>query len=138
MRATGGTGFPPFRTGLFRQSIQNRVDHYDMSYYFPTAEECSRHTIFPGVSIRTSAAEKMLMAVVELEPHSVVAEHSHPHEQVGMILEGQVIFFIGDEQRTLEAGDVYRIPGDVRHKVIVLDQPAKAIDIFCPVREEYR
>jgi quercetin dioxygenase-like cupin family protein len=109
-----------------------------MSYYFPSSEELGRHTIFPGVEIRTAAADKMLVAVVDLASHSVVAEHAHPHEQVGMILEGQVIFFIGDEQKTLGPGDMYRIPGDVRHKVIVLDQPAKAIDIFCPLREEYR
>jgi quercetin dioxygenase-like cupin family protein len=55
-----------------------------------------------------------------------------------MLLEGQVIFYIGDEHKTLKAGDLFRIPGGVPHKVVVLDQPAKAIDIFCPVREEYR
>jgi hypothetical protein len=33
---------------------------------------------------------------------------------------------------------LYRIPGNVRHKVIALDQPVRAIDIFSPVREEYR
>ena len=109
-----------------------------MRLYFPTVEEMGKHTIFPGVHIHTAAADKMLLAVVDLEPHSVVAEHSHHHEQVGMILQGKVIFHIGDEQRTLSAGDVYRIPGHVRHKVITLDEPAKAIDIFTPVREEYR
>lgn len=109
-----------------------------MSYYFPTSEELGRHTIFPGVHIRTSAAEKMLSAVVDLEPHSVVEEHSHPHEQVGLWLAGKAIFYIGDEQKTVQAGDMYRIPGNVRHKVVVLDEPARAIDIFCPVREEYR
>jgi len=65
-------------------------------------------------------------------------EHAHPHEQVGMLLEGRATFFIGDEQKTLEAGDLYRIPGNVLHKVIVLDQPTRALDIFYPVREEYR
>ena len=38
----------------------------------------------------------------------------------------------------VKAGDLYRIPGHVRHKVVVFDKPAKAIDIFCPVRDEYR
>jgi quercetin dioxygenase-like cupin family protein len=80
----------------------------------------------------------MMLSVVDLEPHSVVEEHAHPHEQVGMLLEGRAIFFIGTEQKTLQAGDMYRIPGNVRHKVIVLDQPTKALDIFCPVRDEYR
>jgi quercetin dioxygenase-like cupin family protein len=109
-----------------------------MSYYFPTSDECARHTIFPGVQIRTCAAEKMMMSLVDLEPNSVVEEHSHPHEQVGMVLEGSAIFFIGGEEKTLCPGDLYRIPGNMRHKVVVLDEPVKAIDIFYPVREEYR
>jgi quercetin dioxygenase-like cupin family protein len=109
-----------------------------MSYYFPTSAECGRHTIFPGVTIQTCAASNMMISVVDLAPRSVVEEHSHPHEQIGMVLEGKVVFSIGGEERTLTAGDLYRIPGNVRHKVVVLDQPVKAIDIFHPVREEYR
>jgi quercetin dioxygenase-like cupin family protein len=80
----------------------------------------------------------MMMSVVDIAPHAVVEEHQHPHEQMGMLLEGRAIFFIGDEQKTLQTGDLYRIPGNVRHKVIALDEPVRAIDIFCPVREEYR
>jgi quercetin dioxygenase-like cupin family protein len=109
-----------------------------MSFYFPTSEECGRHTIFPGVQIRTWAADKMMISVVELEPRSIVEEHSHPHEQVGMLLEGRATFYIGTEEKTLGPGDLYRIPGNIRHKVTVLDQPTRAIDIFYPVREEYR
>lgn len=109
-----------------------------MSLYFPTPEECGRHTIFPGVHIRTTSCDKMMLSVVDLEPGAVVEEHSHPHEQVGLLLQGRVIFFIGDERKTLGPGDMWRIPGGVRHKVVVLDQPAKAVDIFCPIREEYR
>src|SRR5436189_3030505 len=109
-----------------------------MSHYFPSAEEFGCHTIFPGVRIQTCAAEKMMISIVDLDAHSVVEEHQHPHEQTGMLLSGEAIFIIGDEQKTLKSGDLYRIPGNVRHKVIVLDKPARAIDIFCPVRDEYR
>jgi quercetin dioxygenase-like cupin family protein len=109
-----------------------------MSFFFPSPDEFARHTIFPGVEIQTCSAEKMMLSVVDLAPHAVVEEHSHPHEQVGMVLEGRVTFFIGSEQKTLGKGDLFRIPGNVPHKVIVLDQPAKALDIFYPVREEYR
>ena len=109
-----------------------------MSLYFPSPTECGRHTIFPGVHIQTCAADKMMISVVDLEPHSVVTEHAHPHEQVGMVLEGRATFFIGGEEKTLQAGDLYRIPGNVRHRVATLDQPTRAIDIFYPIREEYR
>jgi quercetin dioxygenase-like cupin family protein len=109
-----------------------------MSLYFPTAAECGRHTIFPGVHIQTCALDKLMLSLVDLEPNSVVEEHSHPHEQAGVWLQGRAIFFIGDEQKTVQPGDTYRIPSNVPHKVIVLDQPAQALDVFSPVREEYR
>lgn len=109
-----------------------------MSDFFPQAEECPRHTIFPGVEVSTWWGEKLMLSYVEIQPHAVVEEHHHPHEQAGMILEGKAIFIIGGVQRTLQAGDRYRMPSNVPHKVIALDQPVRAIDVFCPPREEYK
>src|SRR5437773_544980 len=108
-----------------------------MSQFFPLPNEMSRHLIFPGVQIQTCALEKMMISVVDMEPHAVVEEHSHPHEQVGVLLQGLVVFTIGNEVKTLQPGDLWRIPGGVKHKVVVLDEPAKAIDIFAPIREDY-
>jgi quercetin dioxygenase-like cupin family protein len=108
-----------------------------MSLYFPATAELSRHTIFPGVHIKACACKSMMLSDVDLEPHAVVAEHSHPHEQVGMVLAGRAIFIIGGEEKTLQAGDMYRIPGGVRHQVIALEEPVRALDIFNPPREEY-
>jgi quercetin dioxygenase-like cupin family protein len=108
-----------------------------MSRYFPTPAERSRHKIFPGVEVATCTAEKMMLSLATLEPHAVVEEHSHPHEQVGIVLEGEAIFTIGDEEKRLGPGDIFRIPGNVRHKVIALDKPFKALDVFYPIREDY-
>jgi len=33
---------------------------------------------------------------------------------------------------------MWRIPGNVKHKVVVLEEPTKALDIFTPIREDYR
>jgi quercetin dioxygenase-like cupin family protein len=109
-----------------------------MSLYFPGADELGRHTIFPGVTIRTAAAERMMLSLVDLAPRSVVDEHAHPHEQVGMVVSGRAVFVIGGEEKTLGPGDMYRIPGGVKHKVRALEEPVQALDIFTPVREEYR
>ena len=109
-----------------------------MSLFFPTDAEQSRHTIFPGVTIQTCAAEKMMLSYVEIAPGAIVAEHSHPHEQVGIVLEGRATFWIGGEEKTLGPGDRYRIPGGVKHHVTALEQPVKALDVFCPIREDYR
>ncbi len=109
-----------------------------MSQFFPTPEEFSRHEVFQGVTVHTCCAEKMMLSVAELAAGAVVEEHSHPHEQVGILLEGKVLFTIGGEEKTLNPGEMFRIPGNVRHKVVVLEGPAKALDIFCPPREDYR
>jgi quercetin dioxygenase-like cupin family protein len=79
----------------------------------------------------------MMISIVEFQPHSVVEEHSHPHEQMGMLLEGELDFCIGDQWQRVEAGQMWRIPGGVPHKVVAGNGPARAIDIFHPIREDY-
>jgi quercetin dioxygenase-like cupin family protein len=106
--------------------------------YFLPAGSGSKHEIFPGVEIRSTAGRQLMLCVVRLEPGSVVLEHSHPHEQMGILLEGKLEFTIGGVTRLLGPGDIWRIPGGVVHRVRTLDQPSVAIDVFHPVREEYR
>ncbi len=108
-----------------------------MSKYFVRRAECGHHTIFPGVDVFTMAGQNVMLSLVELAPKSVVEEHSHPHEQLGILLEGELTFTIGDEQRVLTPGDAWRIPGGVVHRVAAGEHPARAIDIFHPIREEY-
>jgi quercetin dioxygenase-like cupin family protein len=109
-----------------------------MSQFFPEPSEYSRHAIFPGVTVRTCACENMMLSVAELQPHAVVEFHSHPHEQVGMVLKGRATFTIGGEEKTLGPGEMFRIPGGVRHRVVALDEPFQALDVFYPIREDYR
>lgn len=108
-----------------------------MSKYFIDKSRCTRRTIFPGVEILTSACDRMMLSLVEFQPGAVVEAHSHPHEQVGMVLAGRARFIVGDEERVLGPGDMYRIPGHVEHRVVALDEGLQALDIFHPVREDY-
>jgi quercetin dioxygenase-like cupin family protein len=106
--------------------------------YFLSAGSGSRYEIFPGVVLRAVAGNELMLCVVRLEPGSIVQDHSHPHEQMGILLEGRVEFTIGGVTRILNPGDLWRIPGGVVHRVKALDQPAVAIDVFHPIREDYR
>jgi quercetin dioxygenase-like cupin family protein len=105
--------------------------------YFIPAGTGSRHVIFPGVEIRTTAGTNLMLSVVHLEPDSVVADHAHPHEQMGILIEGQLEFTVGGVTRLLGPGDIWRIPGGVVHRVRALDQSALALDVFHPIREDY-
>jgi quercetin dioxygenase-like cupin family protein len=109
-----------------------------MSNYFPSAGELGRHTIFPGVDIQTAACERLMMSVVDMKPGAVVEAHSHPHEQVGMVIGGKALFIIGGEEKMMVTGDLYRIPGGVVHRVVASEEGLRALDIFTPVRDEYR
>ena len=35
-------------------------------------------------------------------------------------------------------GDLFRIPGGVPHSVVAGAAPVKALDVFYPIRDEYR
>ena len=109
-----------------------------MASYFVDRADCPRHTIFPGVDIYTAHTDRLMLSYVELQPQAVVEEHSHPHDQMGLLLEGELDFIIGGERRLLRPGQMWRIPGGVKHKAIAGPQGAIALDVFHPIREEYK
>ena len=106
--------------------------------YFYTPAEREAKVLFDGITARTFWGDKILMSVVDLPPNSIVPLHSHPHEQTGLVLEGTVTFTVGEETKTLGPGDVYIIPGGIEHKALAGDVPSKVLDIFSPVREDYK
>ena len=109
-----------------------------MSKYLVDRGECSHHEIFPGVDIFTTAGEGMMLSLVEFQPGAAVAPHSHPHEQVGLLLAGELTFIIGDERHVVRPGQMWKIPGGVVHSAVAGDGPVTALDVFHPIREDYR
>ena len=93
--------------------------------------------MFPGVVRRTmNSGERTTLAEITLDNGAVVPEHTHPHEQIGYVSRGRVLFEVSGERRELGEGDSYLIPGNVPHRVTALT-PAICIDVFSPVREEF-
>jgi quercetin dioxygenase-like cupin family protein len=99
--------------------------------------EIAPRAIWDGVAGRVVAGERITLAVVELDPNALVPEHHHPHEQLGIVLEGSVTFRVGDETRQLEPGGTWRIPGDVPHEVRAGERGAIVVDVFTPVRADW-
>lgn len=108
-----------------------------MSRYFIDRSRCAHHDIFTGVHIHTAHTDHLMLSVVEFDPHAVVEKHSHPHEQMGLLLEGELDFTIGEERKILQPGQMWRIPGGVPHRVVAGDVPVRALDVFHPIREDY-
>jgi threonine aldolase len=92
----------------------------------------------PGVRTRAVVGDSAMLNVTELEPHAEIASHSHPHEQVGTVLEGAVALTVDGERHELRAGDAYAIPGGAQHALTAGRAGARLADTFHPVREDYR
>ena len=107
-----------------------------MHFHNPSEREIKE--LAPGIQARTFWGEKMLVAIVTLEPQTHLPNHSHSHEQVGIILEGKLEFTIDGETRILVPGDVYTIPGNIEHEAKTFEKPVKVMDVFSPVRAEYQ
>jgi quercetin dioxygenase-like cupin family protein len=80
----------------------------------------------------------MLLSFADLEANAVVPMHSHPHEQAGTVIDGEIEITIAGETRRVKAGDTFIIPGGVEHGVVTGNAPAKVLDVFSPVREDYQ
>jgi quercetin dioxygenase-like cupin family protein len=93
--------------------------------------------IWDGVLARAVHGERLTLAVVELDPGSIVAEHDHDNEQLGIVLSGSVSFRVGDETRELRAGSTWRIPANVPHEVHTGQEGAVVIDVFGPPRADW-
>jgi quercetin dioxygenase-like cupin family protein len=91
-----------------------------------------------GYLARAVHGEQLTLAVVEIEPGAVLPEHAHANEQFGLVLEGSVLFRIGDEEQTLERGGIWRIPSDTPHAVTGGGSGAVVIDVFAPPRDDWR
>jgi quercetin dioxygenase-like cupin family protein len=108
-----------------------------MSYFKDTADRDPMQ-IVPGAITRTFWGDNIMLSLVEIEANSEVPRHTHPHEQAGILVEGEMEMGIADEVRVLKPGDMYIIPGNVEHYARCGDTPAKALDIFSPLRAEFQ
>lgn len=63
--------------------------------------------------------------------------HSHPHEQIGYVIEGSLVFHEeGKADVTLNSGDSYIVAHNVSHGIVCLTN-VKLLDIFTPMREDF-
>jgi len=91
-----------------------------------------------GVVRKVLAYSKNLMTVeLRFEKGAVGAPHSHPHEQIGYIISGKLVYQeAGQEDKILGTGDTYYVAPNVVHGVQILEE-TKLLDIFTPMREDF-
>ncbi len=79
-----------------------------------------------------------MLNLITFEPGAVVPLHSHPHEQLGIVIRGEQVLVVGGVEHALGPLDAYSIPGGVEHSAHCGPDGALVLDVFQPVREDYR
>ncbi len=105
---------------------------------FVSLSDTPSFALAPGAAARAVFGARSMLNLVQLEPGATVATHSHPHEQLGLILRGSMTMTIGDERREIRTDDAYMVPPEVSHGGSAGPDGAVVLDVFAPVREDYR
>ena len=93
--------------------------------------------VVPGFRGKFVHTENMTVVYWTVTAGSALAEHKHPHEQVASLISGELEFTLDGETRIITPDTAVTIPSNVLHSGKALTD-CKIIDIFYPVREDYK
>jgi quercetin dioxygenase-like cupin family protein len=102
-----------------------------------TLSDLTQKEILKGFHARMVHTDKMTLSFVEVKAGATLPEHHHMHEQVTHLMEGSFELVLDGKSVVLNPGDVIVIPSNVKHAGRALEH-SKLLDVFNPVREDYR
>ncbi len=82
-------------------------------------------------------SQQMSVAHWTIEAGAELPEHSHPHEQITNLLEGEFVLNLEGTAIKMSAGEVIVIPGGAVHSGRAVTG-CKIIDVWNPPREDYQ
>lgn len=100
--------------------------------------ELGPYELADGVRMFPLFGEAGMLSVVELEPDAIVPLHRHEHEQLGLVLNGEITMTIDGTDHVCTPEIAYQIPGGVEHGGRAGPEGCRVLDVFVPVREDYR
>jgi quercetin dioxygenase-like cupin family protein len=92
----------------------------------------------PGVEGRPLFGDGAMLNMIEFQPGATVPLHSHEHEQLGIVLRGMQGLVVEGVAHELRPYEGYVLPGGVEHSAYCGPEGALVLDVFRPVREDYR
>jgi quercetin dioxygenase-like cupin family protein len=105
---------------------------------FDDLGEIAPQQLFAGYLARPIHGERITFAIVEIDPGADLPVHQHENEQLGMVLRGSMTFRVGDEERDLTPGGMWRIPSNTPHSARAGPDGAIALDVFTPTRDDWK
>ena len=92
----------------------------------------------PGMQRQVLAHNDELMLIRHFfEKGWVGARHSHPHDQLVYVVSGAIRAEMDGQVVEARAGDSFVVDGGMEHQATALEA-SEVLDVFTPVREDYR
>lgn len=102
--------------------------------------EMKADPIQEGVERRLGHTDNLMMAILDFKNGPQVEPdppHSHPHEQICYVAEGEILFFLGDDSEHLGPGDMFLVPPNKPHTIQLLTKQVRLVDCFHPIRQDF-
>ena len=96
--------------------------------------------ISPGYERSIAHLENLMVVICDFTNGPMKSPdppHSHPHEQITYVAEGELFFFVGEKEHRMVKGDIITVPPGVAHCIQTLSSHVKLIDSFHPVRKDF-
>ena len=90
-----------------------------------------------GIQRQMFIGNRMMICRFRFKPFLVTPEHDHPHEQMTIVEQGKVRFFVEGKEQIATAGDVLHFPSKCWHGATMMDEEVVLLDIFSPLREDF-
>ncbi len=83
----------------------------------------------PGFKSKAELGHNLIMVCMEICAEKEDTGHKHTFDQCGIVLEGQIEMFIGEDSRLLNPNETYFIPSGEQHGWKTFDKSVKLLDI---------
>ena len=103
---------------------------------FIDKKNLKEHGMIPGFKARFIHSKTMTISYWDIIKGSQLPEHSHPHEQISQVLEGEFQLTVNGESMIMTPGKIAVIPSGATHSGKAITN-CQVMDIFSPPREDY-
>lgn len=109
-----------------------------MEKYFRQFQDMQGISPIDGVQVKSVHLDNLMLTWMEFREGAELPEHSHPHEQITLVVEGKIELTVDGTRSILEKGGVGVVPSGVTHSARIIEGPAIAVDGWNPVRDDYK
>ena len=100
-------------------------------------EALEQKEIVKGFHARFIHSEHVTLAYWEVNAGATLPAHHHFHEQIVNVLEGELELVVEGKTMRLTSGHVVILPSNVEHSGQAITN-CRILDVFSPIREDYR